>query len=54
MKTASVVNLNRDIENAKTKANPQLEELKKQIPKEVGANVLVKELKIDRLAFAKE
>jgi hypothetical protein len=54
MKTASVVNLNRDIENAKTKANQQLEELKKQLPKEVGANVLVKELKIDRLAFAKE
>jgi hypothetical protein len=51
---ASVVKLNGEMEKAKSKANEALDKLKRQLPKEVGADVRVTELHIDRLAFAKE
>ena len=51
---ASVVNLNGELDKAKTKANETIGQLQKQLPKEIGADVRVTELRIDRMAFAKE
>src|SRR5262249_45804018 len=54
MKTHAVVNLSGELHKAKTKANEELDKLKTGLPKELGANVTVIGLKIDRLAFAKD
>jgi Domain of unknown function (DUF4403) len=54
MKKAAVVNLKSEMAKATEKANQQLEKFKRQLPKEVGANVAVTGIGIDRLAFAKD
>jgi Domain of unknown function (DUF4403) len=54
MKNAAVLNLGGEMEKAKTTANEALDKLKTQLPKEIGANVAVTAVRIDRLAFTKE
>jgi hypothetical protein len=54
IRAVSVVNLNGEMEKAKTRANDEIDKLKKQLPKEVGADVCVAEIQIERLVFAKE
>lgn len=53
MKNAADVKLDGELAKAKTKANEELDKLKSKLPKEVGANVLVTDVSVDRLAFAK-
>jgi hypothetical protein len=54
MKSAAVVKLDSELAKAKTTANEELDKLKSKLPKEVGANVSVTELSIDRLAHAQD
>lgn len=54
IQAAAVINLNGELEKVKGKANEALGKLKTQLPKEIGADVHVTELRIERLAFAKE
>jgi hypothetical protein len=51
---ASVVNLRDEMEKAKTSANQHLVRITERLPKEIGANASVSEIRIERLAFAKE
>lgn len=52
MQNAAVFKLDTELTKAKDQANKELDQLKSKLPKEVGANVKVIDLSIERLAFA--
>jgi hypothetical protein len=54
VKGAAVVNLEGELKKAAAKANEKLAELKKDLPKEVGANVSVTKVGIEGLTFTRE
>jgi hypothetical protein len=54
MASAAVFRLESELTKSKAKANEELDRLKKSLPKEIGANVTVTEISVDRLAFAEE
>lgn len=54
LKRAAVIGLEGELLKAIAKANAELDKLKAQLPKEVGANVSVTTLTVERLAFAND
>jgi hypothetical protein len=54
LQKAAVINLKGVLEDAKKKANSQLDNLKKQLPPDIGVEIAVEQITIDQLAFAQE
>jgi len=54
IKSAAVIKLDDHLKEATQKANSELDTLKARLPKEVGANVTVTQINLERLVFAKD
>ena len=54
IQSAAVIKLDDYLKEATQKANAEVDKLKTRLPKEIGANVSVTEISIERLAFAKD